>query len=106
MPHWAVKNRMTRDLKNEVHKWCQVYKIPDLTGHCLVQLEYIPKAGNGPDPDNLWPTEKAVVDGLQQAGVLSNDRQQDVTRTVTHIAKADRQVVHQLILTIADLGGV
>ena len=103
-PHWAVRNRMVQDLKNETHINCLALKIPNLTGHCEVQLEYIPKAGNGPDPDNLWPTDKACIDGLQAAGVLTNDRQQDVTRNVPHVAKADRRVVHQLILTITDLG--
>lgn len=102
--HWANKARATKHLRDEVHIHCRTLKIPDLTGRCMVQLEYIPKVGRGPDPDNLWPTEKACVDGLQDAGVLLNDRQTDLTRTVPHVAKADRRVLHQLILTITDLG--
>lgn len=103
-PHWSHRARATKQLRDEVHVHCLSLNIPDLTGRCKVQLEYIPRHGSGPDPDNLWPTEKACVDGLQQAGVLSNDRQQDLTRTVPHVAKADRRVMHQLILTITDLG--
>jgi crossover junction endodeoxyribonuclease RusA len=102
--HWRAKAGRTALIRHEVHIRARALHIPDLTGRCQVELTYIPKIGRGPDPDNLWPTEKAAIDGLQDAGVLRNDRQQDVRRAVPFVAEHDKYAPAQLILTITDLG--
>lgn len=103
--HWRPRARMVKAIREEVALRAKAAKIPDLTGRCKVQLEYTPTRGGGPDPDNLWPTDKAAIDGLQTAGVLVNDRQQDVQRSVPVVRTANRAVTHQLTLYVTDLGG-
>lgn len=76
--HWAVKNRLTQDIKDAIGWRVREAKIPRLE-HVTVQLVFQPQDRRRRDPSNLMPTQKAGVDGLVAAGVVSDDTPQFVT---------------------------
>lgn len=86
---WYKASPIKRNIRDEVMAKARLQAIPNLTGACLVRLEYTPTRGRGPDPDNLWPTAKAAVDGLQRAGVLDDDTQADVDRAMNVVLATD-----------------
>lgn len=78
--HWANKAHETKRIRTEVWARARAAGIPNLDGRCEVQLVYRPPDKRRRDSDNLAPTFKAAVDGLVDAGVLSDDTDDLVTR--------------------------
>lgn len=94
---WRQAMGIKKAIRAEVMGKARLAHIPNLTGRCAVLLTYTPRQGRGPDPDNLVPTMKAAVDGLQSAGVLDNDRQADVDRRFPVILSTDRTLHAPLV---------
>ena len=84
-PHWALKARQTKALRSEAYLRAMGEHIPNLDGFCDVQLIWIPKGRRRRDEENLNPTLKAVVDGLVDAGVLTDDTPDLVRKKMTAI---------------------
>lgn len=63
--HWSKKTEIKRELRHLVVTACRIQKIPKGASYVTAQLIYQPPTKNHPDPDNLTPTTKTVVDALQ-----------------------------------------
>ena len=103
--HWRRKAEHTASIRDQVWAHAKRLKIPNLDRRCATQLVWYPATANRPDPDNLWPTDKAAVDGLQQARVLSNDSQEFVRRSVPVIGSpmGAKSGVRRLWLYVTEL---
>jgi crossover junction endodeoxyribonuclease RusA len=77
--HWAVKARKTRIWRDTVAVMARAQQIPHMD---RVELVYAPSfAGNRRrDAHNLTDTFKACTDGLVDAGVIDDDRDEIVVR--------------------------
>jgi crossover junction endodeoxyribonuclease RusA len=70
--HWAVKARITRDLRQVAFVCARRDRVPALSRAHIV-VEYCPPDRRRRDVHNLFPSAKAAVDGLVDAGVLPDD---------------------------------
>ena len=85
--HWAKKAKLTKAIRHEAFVRCRAARIPK-AGHITVQLHYQPRDNRRRDPSNLMPTQKALVDGIVDAGVVPDDTPQYVTETIPTIHPA------------------
>lgn len=74
--HWAEKARITKRIRNEIG-WRVKAAINSgklvRANKVRVQLRYIPKTNRTRDTDNLYPTLKAICDGIIDAGLVHDD---------------------------------
>lgn len=75
--HWAKRARITRKVRADMAwrlKAVGLRRKPLEKGQKLrVQLVYIPGTNRRRDTDNLWPTLKAICDGIVDAGLVPDD---------------------------------
>lgn len=69
--HWAVKARATKALR-------QVGKSAWIAANCprfnqAAADAFIQVRGGRFDPNNAWPTVKALIDGMVEAGMMPDD---------------------------------
>ena len=74
--HWAEKARVTRDVRQTV---CLIARTAPPAQFLTVTLHYRPVMQRTRDRHNLWPTVKACVDGLVDAGVVKDDDTEHVS---------------------------
>jgi crossover junction endodeoxyribonuclease RusA len=70
--HWAVKARKIREVREAGALLVRAAHI----GHCgrvQVRMHYQPAANRRADPANLLGTQKPLLDGLVDAGVIEDD---------------------------------
>lgn len=79
--HWAVKARLTRQLRNEVTIRALFHRIPRLE-KAHVELHWVPRDSRKRDTDNPYPTLKAAIDGLRDAQIVADDDSKRVTSAV------------------------
>jgi crossover junction endodeoxyribonuclease RusA len=95
--HWAARNERTQALRDAAATLARAQRIPELAAADIV-VEYEPppsrKASRHPvhsqrvtDSDALWPTQKAALDGLTDAGVFSDDRRERVRRVTCAVCR-------------------
>lgn len=71
-PHWAARNRVTREWRTLAAARARQLRIPALDrAHILV--EWLAYDRRRRDPANASPMGKAAVDGIVDAGVLPDD---------------------------------
>lgn len=70
--HWAAKARITKGLRDGAFILAKKAKIPALDMVCIVG-EYQPPTNAKRDAANLYPSFKACIDGLVDAGVIVDD---------------------------------
>ena len=70
--HWAVKARRTRQLRYLGFCLARQQRIPRLA-RAHVLATYRPPDRRRRDPANMYPTVKAMLDGLTDAGVWADD---------------------------------
>lgn len=91
--HWAEKARRTRDVRQAIG-W-RACTVPCPKGvRLMVQLHYRPGDSRRRDAPNLWPTQKAAVDGLVDAGLVPDDTAewvQELTPLI-HAGKEERRL--------------
>lgn len=75
--HWAVKRRITAELRAEACLLARSARIPALAG-IDVELHYVPRLARRRDRDNLVATLKPILDGLVDAGIVPDDAPQYV----------------------------
>jgi crossover junction endodeoxyribonuclease RusA len=68
--HWRAKARVTKDVRQVASLLGR--KAPR-TEMLVVTLHYRPRDRRRRDRHNLWPTVKALVDGLVDAGIVPDD---------------------------------
>ncbi|HEY2238874.1 MAG TPA: hypothetical protein VGI21_08790 [Streptosporangiaceae bacterium] len=71
-PHWAVRARRTRALREAAAWMARAARVPQLE-HVHVLAEYRPPDRRRRDPANWQPSFKAAVDGLVDAGIVPDD---------------------------------
>ncbi|MDP8971179.1 MAG: hypothetical protein M3N52_11940 [Actinomycetota bacterium] len=75
---WYVHHRLTRHWRHLTKTLAKQAKLPAMPGaHIVAELMFT--TGHRRDPHNWFPTAKAAVDGLVDAGVLPDDRAELVT---------------------------
>lgn len=80
--HWSTKASQTKAWRKIAWAKAKQAGIPTLAAATITGRIYKNRAGRY-DPHNLYPTLKAIVDGLVDAGVLEDD---DYTRLEVHLA--------------------
>lgn len=100
--HWAARSARTRALRDAAQVLARAARIPQLE-HADIVVEYEPppprKHMRHPrasqritDSDALWPTQKAALDGIADAGVFASDHHDHVRRVTCMVkAKTHRQ---------------
>jgi crossover junction endodeoxyribonuclease RusA len=71
-PHWAVRNRITGQLRGDAANLCRLAKIPKLE-RATVTVVLHPHDRRRRDPHNWAPSAKACIDGIVDSGVLEDD---------------------------------
>lgn len=69
---WVHASRI-KAIRKEVWARARHQRIPNLDRHCHVQLILVPSTNRRRDAENLNATLKPAVDGLQDAGVITDD---------------------------------
>jgi len=101
--HWAPKANLTKRLRTDVAVLARAHKIPALD-RALVELHFAPRDQRRYDSDNIMASLKPAVDGLVDAGVLTDDDHHRV-RTMTVIDQPTRTQRGRLRLVIRELPG-
>jgi len=70
--HWAVKARKIREVRDTATWLARQARIA-ACGRIRVQLHYRPATKRRADPANLIATQKPLLDGLVDAGVVADD---------------------------------
>jgi crossover junction endodeoxyribonuclease RusA len=99
--HWAQRARLTAHWRELAAALARQAKVPALA-RAHVLAAYLPPDRRRRDPANLYPTVKALVDGLVDAGVLPDD-------DATHLDGPDMRLGEPskpayFVLTITDRG--
>lgn len=84
--HWAKKAAVTRAVRDTANMLARHHKAPKAQ-RVVVTLHYRPKQRRHRDRHNLYPTVKALVDGIVDAGVVPTD-------TAEHLS-APEPVIHE-----------
>jgi hypothetical protein len=71
-PHWSKRNRITGQLRSDAHVMARYLKIPRLA-RARIDAIYEPPDARRRDAGNWYPTYKALIDGVVDAGVLPDD---------------------------------
>ncbi|HET6917328.1 MAG TPA: hypothetical protein VFH56_14640 [Acidimicrobiales bacterium] len=71
--HWAPRNRLTQQIKSDVHTLARLHKLPTGLDRVIVTLHWQPTTNRRRDSDNPSPTLKAAIDGLTQYGLTADD---------------------------------
>lgn len=70
--HWARKASLTRDVRMVTKsKAVHAHLVP--AAHVVVQLTWVVTDKRRRDSDNIYPTFKAMCDGLVDAGIVPDD---------------------------------
>ena len=70
--HRMQEARIISEVRNEIAWRARAKKMKDL-GRIRVQLVWRPAVNRVRDAANIWPTQKACLDGLRDAGVVPDD---------------------------------
>lgn len=96
-PHWAVKNRITRQLRTASFAIAKRDKVPRLDRVRIVVEYQPPQRARSRDAGNWAPSGKALIDGLRDAKVLPDDNSRHVVEEAYRIGEpypAGRMVLH------------
>lgn len=80
--HWAAKARLSRTVRDVTHARAKADKVPAFDVPVIVTLHYRQKVRRPIDKDNLYATVKPCLDGLRDAGVITEDTSAHVTPLV------------------------
>lgn len=98
--HWSKRNRITQQLRSDAHLMARYLKIP-LLARARIDGIYQPPDSRRRDAGNWYPTFKAQIDGLVDAGVFADD---DHTRVDgPHMSIGDPFPEGRTVLIIAEL---
>src|SRR6266702_423179 len=98
--HWRVRARETAGLRETAAWLARMQRIPRLErAHVLAR--YHPPDRRRRDPANLYPSVKACVDGLTDAGVWADDDAAHVTGPDMRLGQV--QPPGRLVLTITEM---
>lgn len=101
--HWARKAALTRDVRAAAGMLARQAKIPTLD-RCEVWLTWYVTDRRRRDADNVFPTMKAMCDGLVDAGVVEDDEPRFMVKhhpAIQWIPKTQDQA--HMVLTVGAL---
>lgn len=87
--HWAVRARRTRDLKRDAYVVAMSRGVPRMDRIRVVGVVHPPDRRRR-DPHNLYPTLKAYIDGIVQAGVIVDDDAEHLVEVVMRLGPVSR----------------
>lgn len=82
--HWSRKSKITKTLRHEAATRARFQRIPQST-KIRVQLHYQPSQKRRRDEMNIVATQKPLVDGLVDAGVVPDDTPEYVSELTPRI---------------------
>lgn len=85
--HWAVRMKEVKQWRDAAHVLARAAKIP-WCRRIRVELHYVPGTNARRDPDNLVASLKPCIDGLVDAGVVTDDTEHFVERVFPIIHSA------------------
>lgn len=107
--HWAVKARLTADVRRDAMLLARSARLPRGVDHATIRLHYVPRDRRRRDADNLVPTLKAACDGLVDAGLTADDTPDQMTKHMPTIDPPQRDAPgprgSRMYLTITTEGG-
>lgn len=77
--HWAKRAKLTRAWRQAAHIYARQANLPKGLGRVHVTVEVVKATKRGYDVHNLVPTAKAVIDGLVDYGLVTDDSNQYLT---------------------------
>ncbi|GAA2182454.1 hypothetical protein GCM10009785_21820 [Brooklawnia cerclae] len=101
--HWATRARRTATLRQLAWAQAKAQRIRPADGRVRITATIHSKTGGRFDPANAYPTIKALVDGLTDAGVLVDDSSRYVVGPDMRAGEAMRELAagwHRVVLTI------
>lgn len=87
--HWAQKAKIVKQVRHESAMRARSAGWGPQQ-HITIHLTYQPRDNRRRDPSNLMPTQKALVDGLVDAGIVPDDTPEYVTETIPSILPAEK----------------
>lgn len=98
--HWRPRAELVKRIRQSTQLWARHYKIP-AAQHITVQLHYQPGSRSVTDAPNLTATSKPAIDGLVDAGIVPDDKDQHVTELmpVIHPDKGERRLWIEVEIT-------
>ena len=88
--HWAKKARIVSEVRRTAAWLARSQHLPRGVEHALISLVWVPSTQRRRDPSNLMPTQKAIVDGLVDYGLVPDDTPDYVTEVMPRIAAVQR----------------
>ncbi|MFC9769179.1 hypothetical protein [Rhodococcus jostii] len=85
--HWARKAKLTKQIRDLTKLLVSVNAVPK-SDHITIGLHYRPRDNRRRDVDNLMPVLKACADGVVDAGVVSDDTPEFMTKHMPVIHRA------------------
>ncbi|QHB37290.1 RusA-like resolvase [Gordonia phage Gudmit] len=85
-----ARARLIRDVRADAHRLALGGRLPRKVAHVRVQLHYRPRDNRHRDPINLTATQKALVDGLRDYGLVADDDSRYVTDLMPIIHRAEK----------------
>ena len=70
--HWAVEAKLKKEVRTVGNLLARSHKVGEHE-RIVVRVVYQPRDRRRRDPSNLMPSQKALVDGLVDAGVVPDD---------------------------------
>lgn len=97
--HWAVKARTTKEIRQASMLALRAEGVPPCK-RVRVRLLWAVSDKRRRDPSNMMPTQKAVVDGMVDAGVVPDDTPEFVVEEMPRlmmVEKGREGVIFQVI---------
>ena len=90
--HWAQKAQITRDIRTEVALKARPLKKQFAPGPIQVSLHYRPRDNRRRDPSNFIATQKPILDGLVDAGIVPDDTPDYIDELMPRVHNAESGV--------------
>lgn len=88
--HWAKRSKIKRELRQRANIAARVAGLPRDCSAVIVQLVYRPRDRRRRDPSNFMPTQKPVLDGLVDYGLVPDDCPPYVTELIPRVAEVEK----------------
>ena len=82
--HWAKKAKLTKEIRREVYIRAKAARLKP-SSEITVGLVYRPSDKRRRDPSNLIATQKPILDGLVDAGLVPDDTPEYVNELMPKI---------------------
>lgn len=85
--HWAQAAKIKKQLRQDARVLARFARLPKNLQHVTVGLRYQPRDRRRRDPSNILPTQKPLLDGLVDYGLVPDDDQRFVTEVMPEITQ-------------------